>query len=295
MNRREKVKEGKGKKRNFELLFVLIFLLHLILLFTLPGLKKVELKEEKVKTIKLGLKNTKELENNLKKKREREENISKLPKEVVLKKDITKIKRESKVERKLDKKIEKKEATDKKLLKVEIDERSKIKEVKRKDQGNLKKIVEKLRTKRNLKKETQEDEEYSLPDGIEEDGELEGMDGIEFGTIVKEDSNDKSKIGKGIKYGAVNGESIVKWDPNNREPKYPEEAQLKGITGNVKAVLEVDKVGNVIKVNIKKSGERVLDKAIEEIAYTWKIKLLNNGNPVYGKVEVEYNFKLEGR
>ena len=57
------MKRGKEKNRNFELLFVLIFLLHLILLFTLPGLKKVKLKEEKVKTIKLGLKNKLEMGN----------------------------------------------------------------------------------------------------------------------------------------------------------------------------------------------------------------------------------------
>lgn len=102
-------------------------------------------------------------------------------------------------------------------------------------------------------------------------------------------------VPSGYKLGAIDGDIEAKWNPNNRNPEYPQSAQLRGINGTVALLLNIDGNGNVRNVAFqRKSGYPEIDLAIEKIARTWKINLSKNGTTVQGDVVLEYNFKLVG-
>lgn len=115
-------------------------------------------------------------------------------------------------------------------------------------------------------------------EGIKGEREKDGDNGIPFGY--------KFGVDKGIK---------AKWDQRNKNPKYPETAELRGMQGKIKLRLKVDKNGRVIDVVIEKgSGVPEINQVTEEVARTWIIKLIRNGMNVEGNVVVEYTFKLKG-
>ncbi|MGL4970617.1 MAG: energy transducer TonB, partial [Cetobacterium sp.] len=97
------------------------------------------------------------------------------------------------------------------------------------------------------------------------------------------------------KLGVEDGDVVAKWDQNNREPRYPESAQLRGMQGKVLLKIQIDESGKVSSVFIEKgSGVPEINMAIEEIARTWKIYLAKNGLNIRGTVTLEYSFKLLG-
>lgn len=100
----------------------------------------------------------------------------------------------------------------------------------------------------------------------------------------------------GYRLGTEDGDIIAKWDGSNREPVYPESAQLKGLHGSVRIKMEIDESGNVRSLHLEKgSGVPEINNAIEEVGRTWKIYLNKNGLSVEGNVILEYNFILKGK
>lgn len=104
-----------------------------------------------------------------------------------------------------------------------------------------------------------------------------------------------SGIPSGYKLGSPDGDIMAKWDSKNRNPEYPQSAQLRGLNGTVRLRLTIDEYGNVRGVSFEKdSGVPEINLAIEKVARTWKIPLTKKGKTVYGDVILEYNFKLTG-
>lgn len=117
---------------------------------------------------------------------------------------------------------------------------------------------------------------------------------LAFNSMVKKSKADG--LPTGYRLGVEDGDIIAKWDTGNREPKYPEAAQLRGMQGKVLLKIDIDETGKVVSVFIEKgSGVPEINQAIEEIARTWRIYLSKNGLNIRGNVTLEYSFKLLGR
>lgn len=135
--------------------------------------------------------------------------------------------------------------------------------------------------------------------------ELKDEDRIAFNPEVgKDDSFDRilqvtgetEGLPSGYKLGTEDGDIVARWDSSNKEPVYPESAQLKGLHGSVKIRMSIDENGNVKKLLLEKgSGVPEINNAIEEVGRTWKIYLSKNGLSVKGDVILEYNFTLKGK
>lgn len=108
----------------------------------------------------------------------------------------------------------------------------------------------------------------------------------------KDESGTNNNLPEGFKLGTLEEGLVPIWSKSNMEPKYPLEAEKNGMKGKVTAILDVDETGSVRKVRIEKSGYSVLDKAVSEVANTWKIFIYQNGLPISGKVSVTYDFEL---
>lgn len=134
---------------------------------------------------------------------------------------------------------------------------------------------------------------------INNDGKLafnseEGND-LEFERLLKADG-DVEGLPSGYRLGTEDGNIVARWDNSNREPVYPESAQLRGLHGTVKIRMNIDENGNVTSLFLEKgSGVPEINSAIEEIGRTWKIYLSKNGMNVKGDVILEYNFTLKGK
>ena len=135
--------------------------------------------------------------------------------------------------------------------------------------------------------------------------DLKEDDKIAFNSEVgKDESFDKilkitgetEGLPSGYRLGTEDGDIIAKWDGSNREPVYPESAQLRGLHGSVRIKMEIDENGNVKSLHLEKgSGVPEINNAIEEVGRTWKIYLNKNGLSVEGNVILEYNFILKGK
>lgn len=114
------------------------------------------------------------------------------------------------------------------------------------------------------------------------------------GFIALASETDKLEgLPKGYKdVGSSDGNLTGRWDESNRMPTYPESAELKGRTGTVVLQVHVTEEGRVQRIDIKGSGVPELNRAIEEVARTWKIYLSKNGQRVYGDVTLEIPFRL---
>lgn len=112
---------------------------------------------------------------------------------------------------------------------------------------------------------------------------------------LKIDNKGIEGLPSGYKLGVLDGDVIAKWDKNNREPSYPEAAELKGLQGTVRVKLDLDEKGNVKSLIMEKgSGVPEINSAIESIGRTWKIYLSKHGLSIKGSVIIDYTFKLEG-
>lgn len=99
----------------------------------------------------------------------------------------------------------------------------------------------------------------------------------------------------GYKLGVEDGDIIAKWDASNKEPVYPEKAELAGMQGTVKVRMDIDANGRVVNLFMEKgSGVPEINTAIETIGRTWRIYLSKKGQRIKGKVILEYSFKLKG-
>ncbi|MBC2850498.1 energy transducer TonB [Cetobacterium sp. 8H] len=124
---------------------------------------------------------------------------------------------------------------------------------------------------------------------------FEGDGDEELGFKSMVEKNGADGLPSGYRLGVEDGDVVAKWDQENREPKYPESAQLKGMQGKVLLKIQIDEMGRVSSVFIEKgSGVPEINEAIEEIARTWKIYLSKNGLNIKGNVTLEYSFKLLG-
>ncbi|MGL4988587.1 MAG: energy transducer TonB [Cetobacterium sp.] len=124
---------------------------------------------------------------------------------------------------------------------------------------------------------------------------LEEAEKDSFGLKTMIEKNGIDGLPSGYKLGVEDGDVVAKWDQNNREPRYPESAQLRGMQGKVLLKIQIDESGKVSSVFIEKgSGVPEINMAIEEIARTWKIYLAKNGLNIRGTVTLEYSFKLLG-
>ena len=113
---------------------------------------------------------------------------------------------------------------------------------------------------------------------------------------ILEISGETEGLPSGYKLGTEDGDIVAKWDSSNKEPVYPESAQLKGLHGSVKIRMNIDENGNVKALKLEKgSGVPEINNAIEEVGRTWKIYLSKNGLSVKGDVILEYNFTLKGK
>ncbi len=116
---------------------------------------------------------------------------------------------------------------------------------------------------------------------------------IEYTEAIITTKGNSDGIPSGYKLGTLDGDIVAKWDENNKNPEYPETAQLRGLNGTVKLRLTIDKYGNVLNSSFESgSGVPEINLAIERIARTWKIYLKKKGNTVKGDVILEYRFKL---
>ncbi len=112
---------------------------------------------------------------------------------------------------------------------------------------------------------------------------------------VKVDKGQVEGLPSGYKLGLENGDIIARWDPSNKEPNYPEKAQLRGLQGTVKVELEINERGDVLSfIIVEGSGVPEINRAIENVGRTWKIYLSKHGLRIKGKVVLEYVFKLKG-
>lgn len=106
--------------------------------------------------------------------------------------------------------------------------------------------------------------------------------------------SDSTGLISGSKVGTLDGEVLVKWNPNNRKPVFPESAQLSGKNGKVIILLKVDKFGNISSYHIEKgSGVPDIDIAIEKIIGTWKVNLVRKSKEIGGTFYIHYNFNLK--
>lgn len=135
--------------------------------------------------------------------------------------------------------------------------------------------------------------------------DLKDDDKISFNSEIGKDSSfdrilqvtgDVEGLPSGYRLGTEDGDIVARWDSSNREPVYPESAQLKGLHGSVKIRMSIDEAGNVKTLALEKgSGVPEINNAIEKVGRSWKIYLSKNGLSVQGEVILEYNFVLKGK
>jgi len=156
---------------------------------------------------------------------------------------------------------------------------------------NIEPVNNTMNTEIKEKNETFQTE--SLAEKIEFNSEI-GNDMVFDRLLVKEDGVEG--LPSGYKLGTEDGNVVARWDSSNKEPVYPEKAQLRGMHGVVKIRMTIDENGNILSFVLEKgSGVPEINQAIEEVGRSWKIYLSRNGLNVKGDVELEYTFTLKGQ
>ena len=308
----------------FNKIFVGVLILHIIFLYVMPGLKKIVIEKPKVVRIKFG-DNVDTVDVAPKKNIEKEKDAK-----VVESKEVspTEEKEMEVIEKKKEVKVVEKKIEPPKMLNVtqsfddldlltsldsprEISKssekiRPKIIKITKEEERN--KIIDIEGRKLNEVDENLEViiEKESIPieSGIIKIGGekivvknnfTNDIEGIKWDNLMSEENPNIVGPKSGLKVGSIDGESKVIWDPSNKDPKYPLEAEKNAQTADVKIILDVDATGKVLKVRLIKTGVDVIDRAVESIARDWNVKLINSGMAVSGSVMVEYKFKLKGR
>ena len=311
---------SEGKK--FSIILFASLAIHVAMILLLPGFKDLVLeREDKVLQLKKGIHVNFNPHEKPKKRDFKKENVEKQreePKEIADKLP-EKIKKIEVKEEKIQKEVEK---SDKNML--TSNEEMNIEDLIIEDPdfdllSTEKNSYEKVKKKEirgaYSKADTEEfsDKKYSVVDAVE--GEIKEVkevvpiskdevfkknysvetksDGEELKWVTFEGENGTStNLPEGFRLGTLEEGLIPVWSKSNQEPRYPLEAEKKGMKGKVVVILDVDESGSVRKAKIEKSGYPVLDKAVIEVASTWKIFIYQNGLPVSGKVSVTYDFEL---
>ncbi|WP_028855660.1 TonB family protein [Psychrilyobacter atlanticus] len=313
----------------FNKIFVGVLILHIIFLYIMPGLKKIVIQEPEVSKITIGINNysvdsapKKIIEN------EKSAEITE-PKEVLPVEDkeekVTEKKEEIKKEipEKIEKKVESpkilqvtqsfddldilesldsprevsksREDIKPKIIKVsEVEDRNKNKEFKDRE------LNEVTDNSKDRMEENLDLVEAAIVDNRSEkimvkNDSKDGVEDIRWNNLMSEENPNIIGPKSGLKVGSVDGKSKVIWDPSNKDPKYPLEAEKNAQTADVKIILDVDADGKVLRVRLIKTGVDIIDRAVESKARDWNIKLINSGMAISGSVMVEYKFKLKGR
>lgn len=166
----------------------------------------------------------------------------------------------------------------------------------------------KLELKEDKTETSNQEHKFSTDNVVVENLEIP-LDAPEISSVETTDSpsefvfekifNEKAAVEglpSGYKIGVEDGDMMARWENSNREPVYPESAQLRGQQGTVIIRLSLDERGSVTSLSFERgSGVPEINTAIEEIARTWKIYLSKNGLGIRGNVILEYNFKLRGK
>ena len=300
-----------NRQNNDFKIFIASVIINLLILFLIPGIKIDEIVDKK---LKVGLVS---LETNTKRTTTKPEP----------KKKITPIKEEKKEEKKVVKKEEPKPVEQKQEIKetkkLSLDDLAKSiskreTEFLAIDKPSTREINSDLKNELLNKKDLQEAEKKSSIDPTKDitiskddtildksvDYQLdesskdlafrgEGEEELGFKTMVEKNGADG--LPSGYRLGVEDGDVVAKWDQGNREPRYLEAAQLRGMQGKVLLKIQIDETGKVTSVFIEKgSGVPEINMAIEEIARTWRIYLTKNGLNIKGNVNLEYSFKLLG-
>ncbi|MGL4569108.1 MAG: energy transducer TonB, partial [Fusobacteriaceae bacterium] len=279
------------KRQNSDLKILIVsIVINLLILFLIPGIKIDEIVDKKLKVGLVAL----------------ETSTKKTTTKPEPKKKVTPIKEEKKVEKKVipkeeakpvEKKPEVKETKKlslddlaKNITKRETEFLSVDKPSTREVQSDLKnELLDKKDLEEISKKNTMDPTknitiskddnvlektmEYELDNSSRElafEGEAE--EELGFKTMVEKNGADG--LPSGYRLGVEDGDVVARWDQNNREPRYPEAAQLRGMQGRVSLKIQIDETGKVTSVFIEKgSGVPEINMAIEEIARTWRIYL----------------------
>lgn len=286
----------------FNKIFVGVLILHIIFLYIIPGFSKIIIKEPKVNKITIGIINQ-EIESAPKK--QLITNNEKLKK--VEKKEVKPKKEESK------KILTTTQSFDDLEVMTAIESPRTIPNKGIQEKPDIIKIEDKPLNIGNKEVKLNQVEDINVEniDNKLEDIEAENIDtvsnsidindsedtveDIKWDNMMSEENPDIIGPKTGLKVGAVDGKSKVIWDPSNKEPTYPIEAEKNAQTADVRIILDVDASGKVLQVKITKTGVDVIDRAVEKVARAWNVKLINSGMSVSGSVMVIYQFKLKGR
>ena len=286
----------------FNKIFVGVLILHIIFLYIIPGFSKIIIKEPKVNKITIGIINQ-EIESAPKK--QLITNNEKLKK--VEKKEVKPKKEESK------KILTTTQSFDDLEVMTAIESPRTIPNKGIQEKPDIIKVEDKPLNIGNKEVKLNQVEDINVEniDNKLEDIEAENIDtvsnsidindsedtveDIKWDNMMSEENPDIIGPKTGLKVGAVDGKSKVIWDPSNKEPTYPIEAEKNAQTADVRIILDVDASGKVLQVKITKTGVDVIDRAVEKVARAWNVKLINSGMSVSGSVMVIYQFKLKGR
>ncbi len=286
----------------FNKIFVGVLILHIIFLYIIPGFSKIIIKEPKVNKITIGIIN---------------QEIESAPKKQLITNN-EKLKKVEKKEAKSKKEESKKILTttqsfDDLEVMTAIESPRTIPNKGIQEKPDIIKIEDKPLNIGNKEVKLNQVEDINVEniDNKLEDIEAENIDtvsnsidindsedtveDIKWDNMMSEENPDIIGPKTGLKVGAVDGKSKVVWDPSNKEPTYPIEAEKNAQTADVRIILDVDASGKVLQVKITKTGVDVIDRAVEKVARAWNVKLINSGMSVSGSVMVIYQFKLKGR
>jgi TonB family protein len=298
----------------FNKIFVGVLILHIILLYVMPGLKKILIEKPKVVRIRFG-DNVDTVDvspkKNIEKKKitkvveEKKENIkNEIPKKIVEKVEPPKILQMTQSFDDLDilvaldspREINKNSKDLKsKIIKISnIKDKNKITEIENRE---LNEITDNLedRIEGNLDLVEVGIVENKSEKIVMKKNSIDGLEDTKWDNLMSEDNPSIVGPKSGLKVGSIDGKYKVIWDPSNKDPKYPLEAEKTAQTADVKIILDVDASGKVLRVRLIKTGVDIIDRAVESKARDWNIKLINNGTAISGSVMVEYKFKLKGR
>lgn len=309
-------------KKEEKISLLLSAIINLVIVFLIPGLSNNQIENKK---IKIGLVNY-DNQNRTKLEGERNSNSSQKKNTEEVKKKNPPPKEQPKVEVKTEKKVEKKveeKPVGKSTEKIDLSALNSIANnmstpqvqvmtVKHPDGGYReiikleapkKELQSGVVTKGGLNKEITLSKELISVEN--EKLELKDDNKIAFNSEIGKDSSfdrileisgEIEGLPSGYKLGTEDGDIVAKWDSCNKEPVYPESAQLKGLHGSVKIRMNIDENGNVKELRLERgSGVPEINNAIEEVGRTWKIYLSKNGLSVKGDVILEYNFTLKGK
>lgn len=281
--------------------FSLAIIINLIILISIPGLDIVEdVKDKKLKVGLVALEKKKYTSKATKKTIAKKKESKKIETLETTKQDLIEERKRIKREKNLS------------LLKISKSLKAPSLDVLTSKKASIGKKLDSVKSdEKNFKEQEKLEREDS--EGVEKNSSIFNdskiidkiiSDSKDENLEIKSESNEEKinvKDGKveglpsGYKLGVEDGDIIAKWDISNKEPVYPEKAELAGMQGTVKVRMDIDANGRVVNLFMEKgSGVPEINTAIETIGRTWRIYLSKKGQRIKGKVILEYSFKLKG-